>query len=809
MQSKDTVQHLLAHSEWLTELARRLVRDPGAADDAVQETWLAALRDPARAAAPGADARTQRGWLARVLRNAAGQRGRSEASRARREAAVGEPHAQGFERPPDRVAERLEAQRLLVEALAELDGPLRDAVVGRYFDGRSATDLGRASGVSASTVRWRLARALEALRERLDERFEGDRSAWGLALIPLLREPHPAPPAGPLPEALRRLALVGLPVATCGVAVVLVAGTFGTAGRGVAPLAGVERIGTEPPAEPTLAARSEAPPARELAAQPDAPAAAGAPATGAASSPPRAAATLRGRVVVGAGGPPATGGDLRFHVLRSEAPLEGRSPADWLDDGPGGATPWRAVEVGIGGEGRFEAELPAGWLHSVEIEPRRGPLPDVQRLLSAEGVVEQADYLATELAGDDVPRTDGDPLVLVADPGVTASGVVVDVQTGAPLADAIVLAPIIHERYVARTDAAGRFVVGGIDPLRAERRYESWSLEAFRPGTHWRAVAVFPDTPRDEPLSGVVLRLAAGVRLAGRVVDRAGEPIYGAVLHARPLADDVVSDIAVTRSGRDGAFRFEPVRPAAEVELEVVPHGSGDAAYARARLLVDGGEDRDDLVLVLDRAVELTFAASYPDGARPEGRAVRAFVRSRSKAGASWTSDLRVAAGAAYDYLVLAAPPDGAASAGIEARAYGARGLVDLSLDVGARREVQVELLPTDRGAELEPRRGVSTSMINASKFCRVGYELRVVDAATGEPLPAGQRMQLAVFGMHSRGGPTGGCPLAEGGLKHLYLSPGRCYARVSSPGYLPVVRLFDTPAQGVQSLTIELSPAP
>src|SRR5688572_12380999 len=42
--SEAELERLLAHSGWLTALARRLVSDPAAADDLVQDTWHAALR---------------------------------------------------------------------------------------------------------------------------------------------------------------------------------------------------------------------------------------------------------------------------------------------------------------------------------------------------------------------------------------------------------------------------------------------------------------------------------------------------------------------------------------------------------------------------------------------------------------------------------------------------------------------------------------------------------------------------------------------------------------------------------------------
>jgi len=67
---------------WLRRLAARLVDDPAAADDLVQETWLATLRSP-----PDPD-RAARPWLATVLRNASRQRGRGEGRRRHRERLV-------------------------------------------------------------------------------------------------------------------------------------------------------------------------------------------------------------------------------------------------------------------------------------------------------------------------------------------------------------------------------------------------------------------------------------------------------------------------------------------------------------------------------------------------------------------------------------------------------------------------------------------------------------------------------------------------------------------------------------------------
>jgi RNA polymerase sigma-70 factor (ECF subfamily) len=177
---KIDAEELLAQAQWVQRLARSLVRDASVAEDLVQETWLAAL-----GRAPSDEGRL-RTWLARVVRNFARQSRRGEANRARRE----EVSARSESSPSaSDTAERLEAQRLLVEALAALDEPYRTTVTMRYLEGLSAAQIARKQGIPAGTVRWRLKQGLDQLRARLDKRFGGDRRSWALAFLPLLRRP--------------------------------------------------------------------------------------------------------------------------------------------------------------------------------------------------------------------------------------------------------------------------------------------------------------------------------------------------------------------------------------------------------------------------------------------------------------------------------------------------------------------------------------------------------------------------------------------------------------------------------------------
>lgn len=169
---------LLAHAAWLRRLARSLVGDGAAADDLVQEAWVAALRRP-----PDAD-RPLRPWLRRVLENAARFRWRGEANRAAREAHV-VALADDATPSSDELLVRHEAQQLLARLVGELGEPYRSTILLRYAEGLEPTEIARRQGVPAGTVRWRVKEGLARLRAKLDEAHGGDRRAWMIVLGPL------------------------------------------------------------------------------------------------------------------------------------------------------------------------------------------------------------------------------------------------------------------------------------------------------------------------------------------------------------------------------------------------------------------------------------------------------------------------------------------------------------------------------------------------------------------------------------------------------------------------------------------------
>jgi len=171
------MERLLAEASWLDALAHRLVRDAAAADDAVQEVWLAALER-----ARDADVST-RGWLARVLGRTAARHATRDRRRREREVRH-EGRATDEIAPVDDVVARAEGQRLLVEAVLALDEPYREVLLMRWFDELEPQAIALQLDRSASTVRTQLERGLEKLRARLEARHPSARE-WLVRLVPL------------------------------------------------------------------------------------------------------------------------------------------------------------------------------------------------------------------------------------------------------------------------------------------------------------------------------------------------------------------------------------------------------------------------------------------------------------------------------------------------------------------------------------------------------------------------------------------------------------------------------------------------
>ena len=109
-------QELAKHTGWVHRLARELVRDRSTADELVQETWLAFLRNRPTTNRP------LRPWLAKVLRSQAALFFRKNDGRGSREKSV----ARTEQLPSTyELLERAENGRRLVGMVLELEDPYR------------------------------------------------------------------------------------------------------------------------------------------------------------------------------------------------------------------------------------------------------------------------------------------------------------------------------------------------------------------------------------------------------------------------------------------------------------------------------------------------------------------------------------------------------------------------------------------------------------------------------------------------------------------------------------------------------------
>ena len=111
------IHDLLQQTTWLRRLAHSLVRDPAAADDLVQDAWVAALRSPPDGARP------VRSWWAEVLRNLASTARRGQRNRRARETRVASEEKEALPSPEQLAAEH-EQLRVLTGSWACSRNPI-------------------------------------------------------------------------------------------------------------------------------------------------------------------------------------------------------------------------------------------------------------------------------------------------------------------------------------------------------------------------------------------------------------------------------------------------------------------------------------------------------------------------------------------------------------------------------------------------------------------------------------------------------------------------------------------------------------
>lgn len=155
------------HARTAFAAAVRVLGDPAAAEDVVQDVFLALWRDPAKFDAARGSLRT---YMAMMARSRALDRVRT---RSAREAAAGrlqheEDVAERGAEAPDEAVIRRDAARRVVRALRDLPAPQREAVALTFAGGLSAREVAVRTGVPLGTAKSRLRLGLLRARQQLE-----------------------------------------------------------------------------------------------------------------------------------------------------------------------------------------------------------------------------------------------------------------------------------------------------------------------------------------------------------------------------------------------------------------------------------------------------------------------------------------------------------------------------------------------------------------------------------------------------------------------------------------------------------------
>ena len=606
-----SAEELLGRLGWIRALAGRLVADPGAAEDLAQETLVASLGRPA----------PPRSWLARVLRSRARERRGSERSRAHRERAAARPEGVA---PADEASLRLERQRLVVEAVQALGEPLRTTLVLRWFDERTPTEVAAHLSVPVGTVRWRLSRGLERLREELDRRHGGDRGAWVAALAPLAAPPFSTAPAAGIATwiggivGLKAWTLAASAVAAVGIAVWIGSGSAPTpADRGTrVPVATDELPDPRSPGDMADAAAAAARAAPPAAADRRAPAAAG------------GGPHLIGRVLWPAG--LSADPELQVHALDQAVTYpvfaEAASRAPWDPDHRRWLEARRLAQATVAPDGIFVLSLPEG--------ARRAHLMLQGRFL----------YLPQSVEVPVEVELGGEALLLEPSAGAHVSGRVLVPEGFDPGGVRIELEVETQltpggEAHQAdlETDPQGFFAVGAVPavgtatllarPKRLAARLER--LEALEPG--------------QEVSLTLLLERGGGVR--GRVVDGDGAAIPGARVEAQLGSGPFGSggpEVRQAPCDPGGAFALEAV-PSGALVLQARAPGWLESRRQDALVPTDG--ELDGVTIVLTRGRTVAGHVTWPDGTPAEGVVVEVGFDPAWRMGTTGFNALRGASG--------------------------------------------------------------------------------------------------------------------------------------------------------------------
>jgi RNA polymerase sigma factor (sigma-70 family) len=537
----------------LRRLARGLVYESHGAEDLVQEAWLAALERRE-------ELREPESWFARVLRNLSLRDRRSAGRRAAREQEAARPEAQPSSAE---LAGRTEVLRRLLDAVDALEDPYRTAIHLRYLEDLPPRAIARRLGVPVNTARTHVRRGLEQLRRKLDGGPGREREALLAVLAPIVGKGAGLGSGSLAEEVVERARAsvrgAGTPAKLAG-AVALVAGAASLVawlvlreessdpGRGEATAAGVvarevdeARVLPEPRSS-TGAQAPLAPESSDRSALTAAWSVRGCVTRARGESVPGAA--LVGRVLRGPGleGPvlfeerfaaDANGefvwspplGELATVFVGSDVPghLSGRT-WDTVAPGDASAQGWNVDAYPLAREVTGIVRAPGGAplagarvIHRWHEEFRTATTDASGRFALAHTSFNQILRVVAEGYGTktlETPRDLAGPYDIELEPERRIPGIVSD-EEGHPISGVEITQHTLPGSI--RTDAAGRFVLGGLAS-------EEVDLSLHHPD--FRPILMSFDPKRAE--GELRYTLSRGVPLSGRVLDAEGEPVVGA-----------------------------------------------------------------------------------------------------------------------------------------------------------------------------------------------------------------------------------------------------------------------------------------
>lgn len=144
--------------------ALRRLGDAGAAEEVVQDTFLAAWRHADRF---DADRGSAAGWLFAIARNLTVDTGRRRAARPR---LVGAPESEVVSAAESADVERALEAWQLAEVLGELSTEHREAIIEVHYLGYTVREAAGRLGIPEGTVKSRVYYGLRTLRLRLEEK---------------------------------------------------------------------------------------------------------------------------------------------------------------------------------------------------------------------------------------------------------------------------------------------------------------------------------------------------------------------------------------------------------------------------------------------------------------------------------------------------------------------------------------------------------------------------------------------------------------------------------------------------------------